>query len=220
MEILPNSPAEPETRRNGASDDRTVLTSDFETFLTLLTTQMRNQDPLNPMESTEFATQLATFSGVEQQVRTNELLESLSSGFSNLGLGQLGDWIGMTAMADMPAAFSGAPIDISASPAPGADRMELVVRDAGDSIVQRLPIPLSDQPFSWAGTGLDGQPLPPGSYGLTAESWRGEELLDARPVLVSATVEEARLQDGGVILTMEGGTSVSADSVVGLRRSS
>ena len=41
---------------------------DFETFLKMLTTQIRNQDPLNPMEGSEFAVQLATFSGVEQQV--------------------------------------------------------------------------------------------------------------------------------------------------------
>ena len=45
-----------------------VLSSDFETFLKMLTTQMQNQDPLNPVDSTDYATQLATFSSVEQQV--------------------------------------------------------------------------------------------------------------------------------------------------------
>jgi flagellar basal-body rod modification protein FlgD len=58
------------------------------------------------MESTEYATQLATFSGVEQQVRTNELLESLSNGYATFGLGQLSGWIGMQASAEMPVAFS------------------------------------------------------------------------------------------------------------------
>ena len=43
----------------------------------MLTTQIKNQDPLNPMEGTEFAVQLATFSGVEQQVQTNQLLARL-----------------------------------------------------------------------------------------------------------------------------------------------
>ena len=42
---------------------------DFQTFLKMLTTQIKNQDPLNPMEGSDFAVQLATFSGVEQQVQ-------------------------------------------------------------------------------------------------------------------------------------------------------
>lgn len=51
---------------------------DFETFLKMLTTQIRNQDPLNPMEGSDFAVQLATFSGVEQQVQTNDLLQKMT----------------------------------------------------------------------------------------------------------------------------------------------
>ena len=80
---------------SAASQDRTMINSDFQTFLTMLTTQMQNQDPLNPMESTEFATQLATFSGVEQQVRTNELLGSLQDSMALSSMGQIAGWIGM-----------------------------------------------------------------------------------------------------------------------------
>ena len=63
-----------------------VLSSDFETFLKMLTTQLENQDPLNPIDSTDYAVQLATFAGVEQQVLTNDLLESMGG---NSGLGGL-----------------------------------------------------------------------------------------------------------------------------------
>ena len=45
--------------------------ADFQTFLTMLTAQLKNQDPLSPMESTDFAIQLATFAGVEQQALGN-----------------------------------------------------------------------------------------------------------------------------------------------------
>jgi flagellar basal-body rod modification protein FlgD len=55
-----------------------AISSDFNTFLRMLTVQMQNQDPLDPIDSADFAVQLATFSGVEQQVRTNELLGQLS----------------------------------------------------------------------------------------------------------------------------------------------
>ena len=48
------------------------LSGNFDTFLTLLTTQLQNQDPLTPMDSNQFTQQLVEFSGVEQQINTNE----------------------------------------------------------------------------------------------------------------------------------------------------
>lgn len=51
--------------------------ADYETFLKLLVSQMRNQDPTNPMDSTEYVAQLATFSQVEQSIQINKKLEAL-----------------------------------------------------------------------------------------------------------------------------------------------
>ncbi len=53
------------------------LADNFDTFLTLLTTQLQNQDPLSPLDSTEFVGQLVQFSGVEQQIAQNKNLERL-----------------------------------------------------------------------------------------------------------------------------------------------
>src|SRR5580765_3577825 len=53
------------------------LSGNFETFLTLLTTQLKNQDPLSPMDSNQFTQQLVQFSQVEQQINSNKNLESL-----------------------------------------------------------------------------------------------------------------------------------------------
>jgi flagellar basal-body rod modification protein FlgD len=55
------------------------LTQDYNSFLKLLTTQMQNQDPLSPMESTEFTNQLVQFSQVEQQISQNTKLDKLVS---------------------------------------------------------------------------------------------------------------------------------------------
>ena len=55
----------------------TMLASNFETFLSLLTSQLRNQDPLSPVDSNQFTAQLTQMAGVEQQLLTNELLKSL-----------------------------------------------------------------------------------------------------------------------------------------------
>src|ERR1700742_1552016 len=56
---------------------QTQLSGNFDTFLQLLTTQLQNQDPLSPMDSTQFTQQLVAFSGVEQQINTNDNLKSL-----------------------------------------------------------------------------------------------------------------------------------------------
>ena len=55
------------------------LADNFDTFLRLLTTQLQNQDPLDPMDSNEFTRQLVEFSGVEQAIHTNKNLENLIS---------------------------------------------------------------------------------------------------------------------------------------------
>jgi len=66
------------TAAAGASaTGRTRLAENFDTFLTLLTTQLKNQDPLSPMDSTQFTQQLVQMTGVEQQLLTNDLLEKL-----------------------------------------------------------------------------------------------------------------------------------------------
>ena len=210
---LPDAP----TRRPGATAG-SAITADFQTFLRLLTTQLQNQDPLNPMESTEFASQLAQFSGVEQQVRTNELLTGLQADFATLGMGQIGGWIGMEAQAQMPVTVQGDPITLSATAHDRADRLELVVRDARGAIVQRTPVPLGTDRFDWDGTGPSGTALRPGTYDLTLQSWSGETMLEESPATIHAIVEEARLVDGAVWLSLQGGQSVAAQSILGLRR--
>ena len=134
MDIQPQTQTANATQSTGASAstaadaDDSVISSDFETFLRLLTTQLENQDPLNPLDSSEFAVQLATFSSVEQQVKTNDLLRDLASGFGASGLTQLAGWVGMEARVNAPAAFDGTPITLAPEIDPASDAATLVVR--------------------------------------------------------------------------------------------
>src|SRR5580658_9827571 len=64
---------------NNAATAQQQLTGNLNTFLTLLTTQLQNQDPLNPMDSDQFTQQLVEYSQVEQQINTNSDLQSLIS---------------------------------------------------------------------------------------------------------------------------------------------
>ena len=84
-----------------------AISSDFDTFLQMLTVQLKNQDPLNPVEGADYAVQLATFSGVEQQVQTNDLLRDLAAQMSGTGIAQLATWVGKEARVVAPAVFDG-----------------------------------------------------------------------------------------------------------------
>ncbi len=63
--------------QSASSQASTQLSADFDTFLTLLTTQLQNQDPLEPLDTEQFTQQLVQFAGVEQSIQTNEHLEAL-----------------------------------------------------------------------------------------------------------------------------------------------
>ena len=88
------------------------LASDFETFLKMLTAQARYQDPLEPIDSTEYAAQLAQFSMVEQQVQTNDTLSALMGQMGTSGMAALAGWVGMEARVQSPVYFDGQPITV------------------------------------------------------------------------------------------------------------
>ena len=210
----PTAPGASNAQSTSASD---ALTSDFQTFLLMLTTQLQNQDPLNPIESQDFAVQLATFSGVEQQVRTNELLEGLAGGLGASGLSQLAGWVGMEARVTAPVNYSGSPVDIALSPEPGSDRADLIVTDTFGREVSRAQVPLGTDTLQWVPTGANGQPLPYGSYNLTLESFSQGQSLGTQPVAHYARIAEARQGIDGVDLVIAGGAVVSSADVTGLR---
>ncbi len=191
--------------------------SDYLTFLRMLTVQMQNQDPLNPIESTDYAVQLATFSGVEQQVRTNDLLAAMGAQFSLMGMSQLAGWVGQEARAAAPVWYDGNPVTLSPNPAATADRAVLVVKDATGNVVSREEIPVSTEPYVWLGGDATGEPLPEGIYSLSVESLRDEEVLRTDPVEYYGKVIEARGGAGGVRLVFEGGIEVPATEISALR---
>lgn len=65
------------TNQSASTSASSQLTQNFDTFLTLLTTQLRNQDPLEPLDTEKFTEQLVQFSSVEQSIQTNQHLEAL-----------------------------------------------------------------------------------------------------------------------------------------------
>lgn len=197
---------------------KNALAADFETFLTLLTTQMRNQDPLQPMESTEFISQLASFSGVEQQVRTNDRLDSILSALSGGSSAGLAEWIGRDVRAPTAAAFDGEPIEVGFTPADDADANVLVVTNAFGSVVARRTLAGDATEATWDGTDDLGNSVAHGDYTFAVESYDADKaLLGTGTGSVFATVKEVRIADGAPALVLDNGDEVSLDSITGVR---
>jgi len=205
------------TETSKSSTDNTVLSSDFETFLKMLTTQLENQDPLNPMESTEFATQIATFSGVEQQVRTNTLLESLNEAFGGAGLGQYGGWVGMEGRAAVSANYSGSPITVFPEIDPDANTAKLVVLDENKKEIFSTSIGIDGDPFEWDGTDADGNVVETGAYSFVVRSYdKGRQISEAQAE-VYMPISEVRSDSDGVKIVFSGDEEVSPADVTALR---
>jgi len=217
MEVTSATTPQTATQTQAVTSDKEVISSDFNTFLKMLTAQIKNQDPLEPMSSENFSTQLATFSGVEQQVKTNDLLSALGNQMSVMGMSQYASWIGLDARAAAPAYFDGTPISVSPNPAVGADNAELVVRDHNGNVVQRLEFTPSADEIQWAGVSDTGEPFADGLYSFEVESFSGDELLSADKAEVYAEIIEAKSHNGATVLVLAGGAEIDTSAVSALR---
>jgi flagellar basal-body rod modification protein FlgD len=207
-----------QTTASQTATSKAAISADFDTFLKMMTTQMKNQDPLNPIDSADYAVQLATFSGVEQQMKTNQLLGGLSSQFGVLGMAQLAAWVGQEARSSAPVFLGDAAVTVSYTPAATADRAVLVARNTAGDVVAREDVPLDGSAYQWTGTDIAGKPLPNGTYALTLESYNGEDQLgQAGPVESYAQIMEARGGANGATLVLAGGVEVAATEITALR---
>lgn len=138
----------------------TMLASNFETFLTLLTAQLKNQDPLSPVDSNQFTAQLTQMAGVEQQLLTNDLLKGLLAAQGGTGLASAATYIGKEATAAWSATkFTDGKATWSYELATNAASATLQVLDGSGKVVWSGPAPdrttgLHD--FTWDGVATSG----------------------------------------------------------------
>jgi len=165
-----------------------TLAGNFQTFLTLLTTQLQNQNPLDPLDTNQFTQQLVQFAGVEQQLKTNDQLTSLVSLQQTAQSTQALGFVGKTAVVD------GSTTKLANSAATwtlGVESNSNVAITIANSTGQNVfsgnyPVTAgANQAFTWDGKGIDGTQWPDGKYTLTATA------LDASgaPVAVSTQIQ-------------------------------
>lgn len=147
-----------------------ALSQNYETFLKLLTSQLSNQDPLNPVDSSQFTQQLVQYSQVEQQIKTNDKLESLLSEGRIAGASAGLAFIGHVATVASPTAAlgqdGGASWTYDANGAVGD--VKLSVLDAKGHVVFSKTEPAGDGKvkFTWDGRNTLGARQAPGAYTL------------------------------------------------------
>lgn len=205
------------TANSQSEQSRSPLNSDFETFLRMLTVQMQNQDPLNPVESQDFAVQLATFSTVEQAVVTNDLLRDIGTQMSGNIIQQLSSWVGMEALARAPVLFEGEPVTLRPDFASGADRADMVVRDNGGNVIDRVALDISEDVVTWGGVDDLGRPVPSGVYRFDVESFSEDSLIESKIAAAYTRIDEARTEGNEIMLRLSDGTEIASGLVGGLR---
>ena len=152
------------------SDSMKQLSGNFSTFLTLLTTQLKNQDPTSPMDSNEFTQQLVMYSQVEQQISSNDNLKTLiSQGTSNaatMTTGYLGKKVSIT---NGNASLTSGSATWTYNLANTAATAQLVVTDANGRAVYtgNGQTAAGNNTFTWDGKDNNGNQLSDGTYKLT-----------------------------------------------------
>ncbi|MCX7565798.1 flagellar biosynthesis protein FlgD [Sulfitobacter sp. F26169L] len=206
------------TTAGSAPQTSAVLSSDFETFINMLTTQAKYQDPLEPLDSSEYAAQLAQFSMVEQQVLSNDLLTALANQLGSGTMGQMAGWIGMEGRTTAPVPFDSAPITVLPTPPAGAEEMQLVVFDVQGREVDRGALPVSSDPVVWAGVGPDGRPVPAGLYRFEVEATGANGItLPTTQAATYARIIEVQNLGAEARVVFAGGAEAPASSITALR---
>ncbi|MEM6465456.1 MAG: flagellar hook capping FlgD N-terminal domain-containing protein, partial [Pseudomonadota bacterium] len=184
-----------------------------ETFLTLLTAQMRNQDPLNPQDSTEFVSQLASFSAVEQQIKSNETLEALLEQSSQSGFSDFANLVGRSVSIDGPAQFDGNPIALDQVVDSTALSPQLFVRNGSGVVVAQIPVVPGTPLSPWDGTTDAGQVAPPGEYSFTLTSLGPDGGAQSVGVPYVTRVSSITLDGDSVLLRNDQGTQFAPDAI-------
>lgn len=192
------------------------LVNDFNSFLTLLTTQLQNQDPLSPMDSTQFTEQLALFTNVEQTIAANKNLEALinltkSNQMAN-ALGFLGTQVqlegGVAPLVDGQANWL---FNLE----PGAQSATITIRDADGAVVftGSGPTGAGENIFTWDGIDNQGVLQPDGFYEISVSASNDQGLPVPVTTLMSGVVTGVDSSTDPMLLTVNG-TQVPIDQVL------
>ena len=186
-----------------------TIAGNFQTFLTLLTTQLQNQNPLSPLDTNQFTQQLVQFASVEQQLKTNDQLGSLVTMQQATQSTQALDFVGKTAVVDgSTASLSNSQANWDLSVPSDCDLTVTITNSTGATVFtgKYSASAGSNQPFAWNGKGSDGSQWPDGQYKLTAAATDSSGNPVAITTQVQGVVSSVDLTQQPPLLSIDGQT--------------
>lgn len=212
------------TNPSQSETDAASLAEDFDTFLLLLTTQLKNQDPTEPLDTNEFTNQIVAFTGVEQSIKTNENLEKLinleNSNALSTAVGYVGQFVDATGNAGVlnNDGFGNFAYELDV---PAASVRLTITDSAGRAVFQgQGPTGAGKQRVVWDGVNsFTGNDEPPGTYNMYVEALdsKGEPMEGQFRTFTTGPVTGAEVIGGEVILNVAG-TNVPLSDVRSIRQ--
>lgn len=193
------------------------LAQDFTQFLTLLTTQLMNQDPLDPMDSSEFTNQLVQFSQVEQSINTNQKLDDMLAlqlgSLSTVALGYVGMDVTYTST-EMN--WNGTkPVDINYALEKNAAVLKINIYNESGTLVRSMDAPKAagGQKVQWDGKDNNGNIMPEGTYNIRIDAADNDKKPISVSTAVSGNVRGIEAQNG-VIFLLVGERAIALNSII------
>lgn len=193
----------------------TKINADFDMFLKLLTTQMQNQDPLDPMDTAQYTQQLVQYSQVEQSIEQTKTLKEMLSAFGTQNLMQASALIG--AQVETSSEVSGLSATTPAQWTWSAPRevasMTGTIKDEKGKVVDTFPIEATGTSgaFTWDGTTSTGKKVDPGLYTLELTGKGASGTAVTTTAHAFGKVTDVELNNGIVQMTINGLTVASSD---------
>jgi len=189
-----------------AATDTAMIASNFQTFLTLLTTQLKNQNPMDPLDTNQFTQQLVQFAQVEQQMKSNDQLTTLITQNKMAETATALAYVGQKVVVDgSTAKFENGRADWSFdSPKPATATVVIKDSTGQTAYTGTFGVQAGKNAFTWDGKGNDGKQWPAGNYSLTVSGKDASRNDVAISTEVTAVVDSVDVAKSPPLLSING----------------
>ncbi|GJD57866.1 flagellar hook assembly protein FlgD [Methylobacterium dankookense] len=192
------------TKTSSTGTSAQEIAGNFTQFLTLLTTQLKNQNPLDPMDTNQFTQQLVQFAGVEQQLKTNDRLDNILTSSKAASSATATSYIGKSITADGSAAdlTSGGSANWNLNASRAASKAVVSILDSKSNVVgtQTIALTAGSQTFTWNGRTASGISAPAGTYTIKVAAQDATGASVTVDTSTSGTVDEVDLSGSTPVL--------------------
>lgn len=188
------------------SDALSKLSGDYTMFLKLLTSQMTNQDPLDPMDTSQYTQQLVQYSQVEQSIQQSGTLKEILARLSSQDMIQASSLIGRTVNYDSASAglSADAPANWGWTSARAPASLSATITDASGKVVDIRPLDPASTSFAWDGALANGARAKDGLYTLALDAKDSSGGTIATTIHGSGAVQAVSLVNNALTLTING----------------